>query len=1104
MKCPNCDHVSEKALLRCGDCGETYDRATFERFQHLGYLVDWLDEQDQTFGANTILRLKTEAQTTLDALRHELLPPAAHKSAPAAVPEPTPPGGAIQVNPELLRIAARLMALRDRLPDWLEAKAITAEGAGRLWEHLNAQIQQISAPAADGPAESLGPPDIAPKELDAFALDLLSEWVTENLITESEHERLRSHLSGEPALSETRTAPPSVTIPAEPVAAPAVVAPIEPPPAPRPPPRPKTPPKPREPLIKWDDLWKKVVEAAVSGLLLRWLRYLGAFLFVVSLAIVVISFWDALPQLGQLTIIFFIPTAFYSGGWFLRRRLDVIQTGGVLMGVGLLLLGVAFAAIYQFSGLDLPLPWYWLGVSTLCMLLYIFTAWRLVQEEFFGYISLAGIGSTLMAAVFVLTNSPTWAVAAVIGLGALGTEAAFRLGRAAKIWHDLAKAGQRFPLVILPVGLLLLLAIPGLEKDPAQLAGFWLAVASLGMMAVRFPARISTHLAVWGFTVTVGLTLWELDVPVAWLASTAALLSPLYIMVYRRLEAGLAQDLVQRRSHLLAFQLAGFGLAVMAAAAALVTLAFDFWPAVAALTLLSAGLGLQAVLLRRPIFVLLSTASFLLPFSLAILNRLADMAQSLDWLLASWAGLSILYLAGSTLGRKKAVPYMRWPALIGHGLLPPVIVVSVITVLLEIAPGGPPRLTALGLTILAYILAATLNDLGKHPAQSMWIQDLPFDLPRTLFLYPIAVLVPVFVALAWWGSILVLSWLGVALAGITLAFIAIGQLLRRRQAAYHLPFHLLAYPVGAAAVVIALFDNTALIATLFINTAALAVLAFIYRRSAELWLAAPLFVWPVHMILQSTLLIPQAYSMVCIVLAGLGYFPLGVLLRQRASRSADLPILITGCVMSVFAIGIALWPQFDAGAQAASWIGIAVPLLAAVMYGFGAYLLHGEFSWAAAIALPVGFWQAMVAAQIPTAYDPVGWLLLGLSYLILGGWVQKLANTKGRSWLSSFRQPIDAGAWAISALGLALIAWPTAQALLTRLTTFASPTELVPVLITQGLAITFVILAAVRYRSRWPLFIEPGLAFFLSTVFVISVGESWFNGQLLAPMFSIL
>jgi hypothetical protein len=1102
MKCPNCDHVSEKALLRCGDCGETYDRDTLERFQHLGYLLDWLDEQDKTFGANTIARLKESARDSLDALRLELLPPAAPEPTPQPKPDITPVDGLMQIDTEMVKIAARLTALQDQLPGWLAAKAITAEGSGQLWEHLNAQIQQVSAPAVDVPADSPKPPDIAPKDLDAYALDLLSEWAAENLITENEHERLRSHLSGELPLSESLTALPSVAIPAETSAAPAVVAPIKPRPAPRPP-RPKTPPKPREPLIKWDELWKKVVEAAVSGLLLRWLRYLGAFLFVVSLAIVVISFWDAIPQLGQLTIIFFVPTAFYGGGWFLRRRLDVIQTGGVLMGVGQLLLAVAFAAIYQFGGLDLPVRWYWLATSSLCMLLYILTAWRLVREEFFGYISLAGIGSTLMAAVFVLTNSPTWALATLIGLGALGAEAAFRLNRAAETWQDLARSGQRFPLVILPVGLLLLLAIPGLEKDPARLAGSWLAVAGLGTLAVRFPRRIYTHLAAWGFALAVGLTLWGLEIPGAWLASVAALLSPLYILVYRRLAVGLSQDFPHRSGHLMAFQRVGLGLSVLAAAAGLITLAIDYWPAVVALTLVSAGLGLHAALLRRPAFVLLAAGSFLLPYSLTLLNWLADVPQQIDWLMAGWAVLSILYLAGSSIGRSN-ISYMRWLTLVGQGLLPPVLAASIIAVILEFAPGGPPRLAAVGLTILAYILSASLNDLGKLPGLSAWLKDLPFELSKTAFLYAIAVLIPIWTALAWWGSVLVLQWLGAALAGISLAFIGIGQLLRRRDAAYRFPFHLLTYPVGAAAIVLAFFDSTALISTLFLDTAALVVLAWIYLRSEEIWLAAPLFLWPVSLILRSTLLIPQAYSIVYILLSGLGYLSIGVFLQRRESHNADRPVLIVGYVASVLALGIALWPHFDPGAPSASWIGVVIPLLATAIYIFSTHAVHPWFAWAAALALPLGFWQGMVAAQIPAAYDPVGWLILGIFYLLLGWLVQGPSKKAGRSGLSAFRWPIAAGAGAIAMLGLALISWPTAQALLTRLTTFASPTELVPVLISLGLAILFVILAAVIYRSRWPLFLEPGLAFFVATVFVIGFGEPWFGGQLAAPKFGIL
>ena len=42
MKCPNCNHVSDTALLKCSARGEAYDRGALETRQHLEYLLNWL------------------------------------------------------------------------------------------------------------------------------------------------------------------------------------------------------------------------------------------------------------------------------------------------------------------------------------------------------------------------------------------------------------------------------------------------------------------------------------------------------------------------------------------------------------------------------------------------------------------------------------------------------------------------------------------------------------------------------------------------------------------------------------------------------------------------------------------------------------------------------------------------------------------------------------------------------------------------------------------------------------------------------------------------------------------------------------------------------
>ena len=72
MKCHNCDHVSETALLKCSACGEAYDRHTLETLQYLEYLLAWLDERADTLGLESLAQLREEVLTQLDATRDVL------------------------------------------------------------------------------------------------------------------------------------------------------------------------------------------------------------------------------------------------------------------------------------------------------------------------------------------------------------------------------------------------------------------------------------------------------------------------------------------------------------------------------------------------------------------------------------------------------------------------------------------------------------------------------------------------------------------------------------------------------------------------------------------------------------------------------------------------------------------------------------------------------------------------------------------------------------------------------------------------------------------------------------------------------------------------
>ena len=62
MKCPVCEHESGKALLKCAECANVFDRETLEEYEHLDYLLAWLRKQAESLEPAVGQQLKTEAQ----------------------------------------------------------------------------------------------------------------------------------------------------------------------------------------------------------------------------------------------------------------------------------------------------------------------------------------------------------------------------------------------------------------------------------------------------------------------------------------------------------------------------------------------------------------------------------------------------------------------------------------------------------------------------------------------------------------------------------------------------------------------------------------------------------------------------------------------------------------------------------------------------------------------------------------------------------------------------------------------------------------------------------------------------------------------------------
>ena len=186
-----------------------------------------------------------------------------------------------------------------------------------------------------------------------------------------------------------------------------------------PPSKPAPPPKPPAPPIDWAKAWERAWGLVVSGALLRGLLYLGAFMFVVSVVVLVVVYWRYFHPLLQIGFVASMPLAFYAGGFWLRTRLKIPVAGGVFTGTGALLVAVDFAAVYQLGGLAgrVNVNAYWLAASLVSTAIYIFTAWR-IPGEFFGYITLVGAASTVLALTRILRLPLEWEIASVAASGA--------------------------------------------------------------------------------------------------------------------------------------------------------------------------------------------------------------------------------------------------------------------------------------------------------------------------------------------------------------------------------------------------------------------------------------------------------------------------------------------------------------------------------------------------------------------------------------------------------------------------------------------------------------------------------------------------------------
>ena len=108
MKCPRCRHDMGEQIVKCLECGETYEQEALGEFQKLTYLLDWLDTHKKSIGLDVHSRLRSEVEDQLGECGRSI-----GLTSQAPPQEPMRPPEALRL--QLTLIEQTLQLLADRL-----------------------------------------------------------------------------------------------------------------------------------------------------------------------------------------------------------------------------------------------------------------------------------------------------------------------------------------------------------------------------------------------------------------------------------------------------------------------------------------------------------------------------------------------------------------------------------------------------------------------------------------------------------------------------------------------------------------------------------------------------------------------------------------------------------------------------------------------------------------------------------------------------------------------------------------------------------------------------------------------------------------------------
>jgi len=929
-------------------------------------------------------------------------------------------------------------------------------------------------------------------------------------ISEEEEAPIVQEATPEPEILPIKTFEPvSVPEAIKPPVAEIKVEPVAPVPTiPKTPPKPITPPKPKRPPVDWKKVRGRIAEAAASGALLRALLYLSAFMIVVSASVLVIRFWNSFPKVLQLVFIAAVPISFYAGGWLLRSKLKLEQAGSVLTGIGAILVAVDFAAIYQFGGLAEQVngPIYWLFVSIFCTGLYAFSAWR-IKGEFFDYLTLIGGGCALFTLTRIPRLSIEWSIVSVTISATIMTALAGRFWNSGEKQHEFARASRYLSQIILPVSLLYIIFSPN-SPPVEQLTAFLVATVGYGVLAWQFPSLIFAYASLGTSIGAIIFGLLVFDVPMEWYPTAASILAFTYILTGNFLNRAKTESEITKK-YPKALYTTGLILIGLAILGGYIFTGFgEIWAAVIALTLASLDLALCAYLFRKSRYTFLSAGLFIVPFTLGFANWFSehDVAQDIGWTTVAWGGLAAAYIGMGAILRKQD-RHADWLYVIGH----------LITLMALIAlPGdwllnsdewkNTPALLCLAICLAVYVTSFALQDSGKHPSLSKLSNLIPLGLGKAIFLWPIGIILPIWVATAWYGSELSRPWLGGVLAGLGFAYFGAGQVMSRKGKEYRFPLHTIVYVLSIIGIPLALKSDYAALTALSITTVTLIGLAYLYNRVVETTIASLLFIWPLTLLFDITQIDSYSHTLGYALSGCMVYTPIAVWLdKSEKYRESNhpIPVFVVGYLLTVFAIIATIAGRGTESFHA--WVGVAVPLAATVLYSYSAFYfkkssLSAAWAWACLVTFAIAFGQSLTLFKVPARYDALAWMGLGFTFMLFERGLSLVTEKKKipDNWFKQFKLPFVIGTFLLSILGLSLSAPDTVKAFMgNQIDDYLAP------ILGQSVLVIIMILFAQLHRQSWPLYLEPFLAFLPTTLFFIGYGERIFGQALTTSQYAL-